>query len=111
MWRVMRRYTALALAFAPGLALGALLMVLLRGGEASLPIVPPADGEGMRVNMMAEYHRPLEEVVRRYSEVLEATPTVEYPYFSISGDVDGLRIQVRGMYTEGKTVVHMWAGR
>ncbi len=59
----MRRYTALALAFALGLVLGALLMVLLRGGEASLPIVPPAaDGEGMQVHVVAEYHRPFEEV-------------------------------------------------
>ena len=107
----MRRYTAPALAFALGLVLGALLMVLLRGGEASLPIVPPADGERMRVNMVTEYHRPLTDVAQRYGEVLEATPTVEYPYFSIHGTVDGLRIQVRGMYTEGKTVVHMWAGR
>ena len=107
----MKKYTALVLSFVLGFALGMLFMALLRGGDASLAIVPPVDGERVRVNAVAEYHRPLEEVARQYGEVLKATPTVETPYFSVSAEVNGIEVHVQGVYTEGKTLVNLAAER
>ena len=101
----MRRYTAPALAFALGLVLGALLMVLLRGDRASLPAL--IDGERLRAHVVIEYHRPFAEVVDRYGKALAATPTVEYPRFAVSSVVNGMEVQVVGEDMGGKTVVYM----